>query len=117
MKSQQLNDYVFSGQSRQGNLSNAAMMNVLERMGRKTKEDDITVHGFRSTFIDWVTEQTNHSSDIREMSVAHTIKNKGEAAYRRGNIIEKRFILMNDWANYLYPAAHSAKVLPFKSVG
>jgi len=117
MKSQQLNDYVFSGQSRQGNLSNAAMMNVLERMGRKTKEDDITVHGFRSTFIDWVTEQTNHSSDVREMSVSHTIKNKSEAAYRRGNIIEKRFILMNDWANYLYPAAHSAKVLPFKSVG
>ena len=117
MKAQQCSDYVFSGQSRQGNLSNAAMTSVLKRMGVKTKENPITVHGFRSTFSDWVTEQTNHPSDVREMCLAHTIQNKAEAAYRRGSIIEKRFILMNDWANYLHPAAHSAKVLPFKGVG
>ena len=117
MKAQQCSDYVFSGQSRQGNLSNAAMTSALKRMGVKTKENPITVHGFRSTFSDWVTEQTNHPSDVREMCLAHTIQNKAEAAYRRGSIIEKRFILMNDWANYLHPAAHSAKVLPFKGVG
>lgn len=117
MKAQQCSDYIFSGQSRKGNLSDAAMTSVLKRMGVKTKENPITVHGFRSTFSDWVTEQTNHPSDVREMCLAHTIKNKAEAAYRRGSIIEKRFIIMNDWANYLHPAAHSAKVLPFKSVG
>ena len=110
MQSQQLNNFVFSGQSRNGGLSNMAMLKVLERMGRK----DLTVHGFRSTFSDWVSEQTNHSSDTREMCLAHTIANKAEAAYRRGDMIDKRFKVMTDWADYLDSLKAGANVIPFK---
>jgi integrase len=58
---------------------------------------NITVHGFRSTFRDWVAEATNHSSEVAEMSLAHAISNKVEAAYRRGDLIDKRRLLLRDW--------------------
>lgn len=62
----------------------------------------ITTHGFRSTFRDWVSEETTHSPEVVEMALAHAIKNKVEAAYRRGKLIEKRKLLMRDWASYCY---------------
>jgi len=61
---------------------------------------EATVHGFRSSFRDWVGEETSHAGEVAEMALAHTIKDKTEAAYRRGILFEKRRILMDSWANY-----------------
>lgn len=60
-----------------------------------------TVHGFRSTFRDWAAEMTDFPSDVVEKALAHTVKNKVEAAYRRGHLLEKRRQLMEAWAAYL----------------
>jgi integrase len=86
-------EYLFSRNKRP--LSNMAMTMVIKRLKKK-----VTVHGFRSTFRDWVAEATNHSSEVAEMSLAHTISNKVEAAYRRGNLIEKRRLLLLDWEKF-----------------
>jgi integrase len=94
MQSFKINDSVFPGQ-RKG-LSNMAMLALLERMNRK----DITVHGFRSSFRDWAAEIRHYPNELIEMCIAHTIKNQSEAAYRRGDLLEKRFNVMNDWAGY-----------------
>ena len=61
-----------------------------------------TTHGLRSTFKDWVSETTRYDNETSEMALAHIVSNKVEAAYRRGNLYEKRVSLMNDWANFLY---------------
>jgi integrase len=76
-------------------LSNMAMLMMVRRM-----QAGLTVHGFRSTFRDWVSEQTDHSSEVAEMALAHTIGNKVEKAYRRGNLLERRRRLMQDWEDY-----------------
>jgi integrase len=88
--------FVFPGGKAGRPLSNMAMLTLLRRMERP----DLTAHGFRSTFRDWVSETTNHTSDIAEMALAHTIDNKVEAAYRRGDLFQKRISLMKDWAAY-----------------
>ena len=94
-----ISDYVFPNLTTGKNLSNAGMSSVLKRMGRT----DITVHGFRSTFRDWVAEKTNTPERIAESALAHRLKDASEAAYQRGDLIEKREILMSNWANYCYP--------------
>jgi integrase len=76
-------------------LSNMGMSMALRRL-----KVDVTVHGFRSTFRDWVSEETMYSSEIAEMALAHTISNKVEAAYRRSDLLERRRPLMNDWESY-----------------
>jgi len=76
-------------------LSNMSMLMLLRRI-----EPNITVHGFRSSFRDWVAEETNHSPEVAEMALAHKITNKVEAAYRRGKLIERRRALMEDWGDY-----------------
>lgn len=92
-------------------MSNMAMPTALRRMNR----GDITVHGFRSTFRDWCAELTAYPSELAEMALAHTIKNKVEAAYRRGDLLEKRALLMADWARYCdKPIQSEAKVLPLR---
>ncbi len=73
----------------------------MDKLLQKTMKQDYTVHGFRSTFRDWATEQTNYPRDLCEMALAHTIKDKAEAAYRRGDMIQKRFNLVNDWLKYI----------------
>jgi integrase len=83
-------DYLFS--RHRGPLSNMAMLTLLARM-----KCNVTVHGFRSTFRDWVSEATKHSPELAEMALAHTIGNKVEAAYRRGDLLEARRLLMLDW--------------------
>jgi integrase len=89
------NPYVFIGPYR-GGLSGMAMGQVLKRMGRT----DITVHGFRSTFRDWAAERSNYPNHVIEMALAHSIGDAVEAAYRRGNLFDKRRKLMDDWARY-----------------
>ena len=87
--------FIFPGGKHGKPLSNMAMASVLRRMGR----DDITVHGFRSTFRDWA-EQTNYPNEVVEMALAHAVSDKVEAAYRRGDLLEKRRRLMADWATF-----------------
>ncbi len=65
-----------------------------------------TTHGFRSAFRDWASEETNHSSEVAEMALAHAIHNKVEAAYRRGNLLERRRKLMLDWTTYCLSKYH-----------
>jgi integrase len=88
------NDYVFPG-DRRATLSNMAMDMLLRRMNR-----DVTVHGFRSTFRDWVSERTNFQGEIAEAALAHVVGDKVEAAYRRGDLFDKRRRLMNAWAEF-----------------
>lgn len=77
--------------------SNMAMAMLLRRM----KMDNVTTHGFRSTFRDWAGDCTSYPREIIEAALAHTIQNKAEAAYRRGTAIERRRLLMTEWADYL----------------
>jgi len=102
--------YVFPGHKRGSHLSNIAMLQVLKRLGRT----DITVHGFRSTFRDWCAETTNYPADVAEMALAHTLRDKTEAAYRRGDLLEKRARLMADWADYCSQPATPAKVVAIR---
>jgi integrase len=102
-------DYVFAGRRAKMPLSNMAMLALLERMGR----GDLTVHGFRSTFRDWASERTNFANHVVEMALAHAIGDDVEAAYRRGDLFEKRRRLMVAWAAYL-SAAEAAKVTPIR---
>jgi integrase len=88
--------YLFSINKRP--LSNMALTMLLRRLDCK-----VTVHGFRSSFRDWAAEETAHSSDAAELALAHVVKNKVEAAYRRGDMLEQRRRLMNDWENYCIP--------------
>lgn len=76
-------------------ITNMAMPMMLRRLGI-----DATVHGFRSSFRDWVSEETEFSPEIAEMALAHTIQNKVERAYRRKDLLERRRVLMNAWESY-----------------
>ncbi len=88
--------YVFAGQRADKPMSNMAMMMLLRRMGR----DDLTVHGFRSTFRDWAAESTNYPREVAEAALAHVLADKVEAAYRRGDLFEKRRAMMEEWGDY-----------------
>ena len=70
----------------------------------------VTVHGFRSTFRDWVAEETNYPHQVAEMALAHSIGDKTEAAYLRGDLFDKRIRLMNDWARYVNKPLATANV-------
>jgi integrase len=88
--------YVFPGKPGKP-LSDMTLTKVLRDMGHV----QITVHGFRSSFRDWAAEQTATPGDVVEAALAHTIKNKVEAAYRRTNYLEKRRVLMEEWGAFL----------------
>ncbi|MGR4877265.1 tyrosine-type recombinase/integrase [Pseudoxanthomonas sp. LARHCG66] len=90
----QAGDYVFEGAKAGKPLSNMAMLNVLKRMERT----DLTVHGFRSTFRDWAAEATNFPRELAEKALAHTVRSEVEAAYQRGDLLEKRRDMMVQWA-------------------
>lgn len=87
---------VFPGQKPGKPLSGMAFAMILRRMGH----NDITAHGFRSTFRDWAAEQTAYPREVAEMALAHTIPDRTEAAYRRGDMLEKRRRMMRDWAGF-----------------
>ena len=106
-------DYVFQGGKRGKPLSTNALLVLLKRMGRQ----DLTIHGFRSTFRDWAAEQTNYPREVAETALAHTIEDKVEAAYRRGDLFEKRKRLMNEWAKYSGTVMRSAKVIKLNKRG
>ncbi len=89
-------DFVSPGGRKGKPLSNMAMLALLKRIGR----NDLTTHGFRSTFRDWAAERTTFPREVVEMALAHTIENKVEAAYRRGDLFQKRRQLMEAWARF-----------------
>lgn len=88
------NPFLFPGQ-RGGPMSSMAMAMLLRRMGH-----ELTIHGFRSSFRDWASETTAFPHEVCEMALAHSISNKSEAAYRRGDIFDKRRMLMDEWAHF-----------------
>jgi integrase len=88
-------EVVFEGRPKQP-LSTAALTAVLKRMNRR----DVTPHGFRSTFRDWAAEQTAFPREIAEAALAHILTNKAEAAYQRGDLLERRRKLMTAWGRY-----------------
>lgn len=88
--------FIFPNDRTGGQLSSNALLALLKRM----KRDDITTHGFRSAFRDWVSEATNFPADAAELALAHKVADKVEAAYRRGSMFNKRRLLMEAWAGY-----------------
>ncbi len=89
--------YLFESTKKAGeHLSNMTFLTMLKRMKRR----DLTAHGFRSTFRDWAAETTSYPREVAELALAHAIGDKVEAAYRRGDLLEKRRNLMNDWAEF-----------------
>jgi integrase len=97
MKAYQRNGYVFPGTQSSKPLSTMAMAMLLRRM----KRANITVHGFRSSFRDWASEQTSFPHETCEHALAHRISDKAEAAYRRGDQFEKRRKLMEAWGSFM----------------
>ena len=95
--------YLFPGSRRGSSLSNMAMLTLMRKMGYEKDSDkgDYVPHGFRSTFRDWAGEVSHYPRDVAEMALAHTIDNKVEAAYRRGDMFKKRSEMMQDWADYV----------------
>lgn len=105
--------FVFTSIGSAKALSSMAMLMLLRRM----KRADLTIHGFRSTFRDWAAERTNFPRDVAEMALAHTIGDKVEAAYRRGELFEKRRQMMAAWATVCTLPPTGATVLPLQKAG
>ena len=104
-------EFVFPGGKKNTPLSNMACLALLKRMGRS----DLTVHGFRSSFRDWAGEATAHPREVIEHAMSHQLKDKAEAAYQRGSLLERRRVLMADWANYCAQPAATGVVVPLQS--
>jgi integrase len=102
------NDHVFFG-TRAARRSQRAMLTLVQEL-----RAGMTVHGFRSTFRDWAAETTNYPNHVVEMALAHQILNKVEAAYRRGDLLDKRRRLMNEWARFCDKPLRSASVTPIR---
>lgn len=92
-----INDYVFPGQAKDRPLSNMSFHMLMRRM----KVDEFTPHGFRSAFRDWAGDATDYPRELAEAALAHHVGNVVERAYRRGDALEKRKKLMQDWADYV----------------
>jgi integrase len=107
--------FVFASSTRGQPLSNMAFLMLIRRMDR----DNLTAHGFRSTFRDWTAERTNFPAEVAEMALAHAVGDKVEAAYRRGDLFEKRRRLMQQWAAFCATASPQAgnNVAPIRQAG
>ncbi len=102
--------YVFPGARAKSALSNMAMLELLRGM-----RGGGTVHGFRSSFRDWAGDRTHYAREVIEHALAHQIKDKAEAAYRRSDALEKRRRLMEEWAKYCYsPQFASSEVVALR---
>jgi len=103
--------YIFPG-SRLTSLSDATLSKVL-----KDLKIQAVPHGFRSTFKDWAVECTNYPSEMSEMALAHVVADKVEAAYRRGDMLERRRQMMDDWARFCQQEWSTGTVVPISSAG
>jgi integrase len=106
-------EFVFAGHKRGKPLSKMALGNLLRRM----KIDDATVHGFRSAFRDWAAECTNFTNEVCEAALAHAVANRVEAAYRRGDLFEKRRKLMDAWAAFCSAPKAAGKIVHMRRKG
>lgn len=95
---------IFEGEKQGRPISDNAMTDALRRAG----DPKATLHGLRSSFRDWAGDTTGHPREVMEHALAHVIKDKAEAAYRRGTALEKRRALMQEWADYLRPPSAMA---------
>ena len=104
MQETRSNEFVFS---RHGGkpLSNMALLMMLRRMGRS----DVTAHGFRSSFRTWAAERTSFTREVVEAALAHVIGNKVDAAYQRGDLLDKRRELMAEWGKYCAKLASTTR--------
>jgi integrase len=102
---------VFPGPRRALSMSNMVLLMLLRRM----KRDDLTAHGFRSTFSDWAAERTAYPREVVEMALAHTVGDKVEAAYRRGDLFDKRRQLADAWARFCATPAPVGEVVPIRA--
>jgi integrase len=108
MKAQAQNEYVFPSHSIAKN-THMSSGSCLVAMKKMPAFKDYTPHGLRSTFRDWASETTSFANETLELALAHTIKNKAEAAYRRQDQLEKRAKLMQQWQTFI-------EASPFKGV-
>ena len=94
--------YIFPGARAGRPLSNMALLQLMRGMGHGVggEKSDAVPHGFRSAFRDWAGEVSSFPRDVCEMALAHVIENKVEAAYRRGDLFEKRRAMMQAWADW-----------------
>lgn len=105
------NPYLFIGAQGGKPLSDMSMLMLLRRMGY----EGTTVHGFRSTFKDWCSEQTAYPNELGEIALAHIVSDKTEAAYRRGDMLVKRRRLMDDWARFCASSPIAGEITPLKA--
>ncbi len=103
-------DFVFPGGRANRPLSNMAFLMLLRRIGR----GDLTAHGFRSSFRDWAAERTSFPAEVAEMALAHAVADKVEAAYRRGDLFQKRRQLADAWAKFCAAPAPAGRVVPMR---
>lgn len=97
------NDYIFPGRNLGKPLSNMSMLKVMRTLQLQDEKGQTAVpHGFRSSFRDWAADCTNFAGDVAEMALAHAVEDETEAAYRRGDMLQKRKTLMQHWADYCY---------------
>jgi integrase len=103
-------DFVFPGGKANRPLSNMAFLMLLRRMGC----GDLTAHGFRSSFRDWAAERTTFPAEVAEMALAHAVSDKVEAAYRRGDLFQKRRQLAEAWAKFCATPPTTGRVVPIR---
>jgi integrase len=103
-------DFVFPGGKTNRPLSNMAFLMLLRRMGR----DDLTAHGFRSSFRDWAAERTGFPAEVAEMALAHVVSDKVEAAYRRGDLFQKRRQLADAWTKFCSASPARGELVPIR---
>jgi integrase len=104
------NDHIFPGERRES-LSNMVFLMLLRRMDR----EDLTAHGFRSTFRTWAAECTKYPREIAEAALAHVVGDATEQAYQRGDMFEKRRKLMDAWAMFCAKPVQTGSVINFKA--
>jgi integrase len=105
-------DFVFPGGKASRPLSNMSMLMLLRRMGR----EDLTIHGFRSSFRDWAAERTGFPAEVAEMALAHTVADAVERAYRRGDLFQMRRQMMDAWAKFCAAPSAAGRVVPIGAV-
>jgi integrase len=105
----QTDEFLFPGRTGDKPTSASSLLKIV-----KQHDETLTVHGFRSAFRDWCAEQTNFPREVAEAALAHSLKDKTEAAYQRGDLFEKRSKLMDQWAQYCLKGKGKADVLPIR---
>ena len=103
-------ELVFPGSQVGSALANNSLSRLLKKMG-----SNVTTHGFRATFRDWVSETTAYSPHVAEMALAHAVANEVEAAYRRGDLFDKRRRLMADWAKHCAAPPRDGQIVPMRA--